>query len=374
MIKPNAIDIVVPSFRLTAALLLNIIRLEKPAGFEVNTFIVADNPAAVIPETLKELDRTGEIHLLVNETNLGFSGTRNKGIRAGQAKWVLLLDDDIVPQPDLLKAYATAISQNDQALGFAGVTYFPEAINAATRALEINGSVHHFKLALYYPEITWAPTTNMMINREKLDPALFDTNLKEGGEDVDFFVRHWLKFNEKYQSVPAAAVTHPWHDNGAMQTRRQFRYGMAANQLAHKEPEQRYTYRDFTNTLETLLLLLFLFPAALFTGTVKLWICLVVAVPLAEYLTNWFKAITVGKTWSPAVAFQLMWAKNCWEAGYLYDALLRGRPDGFAKRIDMGFAKENPSSFRTNRWKIVKIVLLVILVVIAVCTIGNPFV
>ncbi|RBL91488.1 glycosyltransferase family 2 protein [Chitinophaga flava] len=371
MIKSNAIDIVVPSFRLTEELLLNIIRLEKPAGFEVNTYIVADNPAAVIPEKLKQLDQAGEIHLLVNEVNLGFSGTRNRGIRAGHGKWILLLDDDIVPEPALLKAYVAAIQSNPNVLGFAGVTYFPEAINAATRALEINGSVHHFKLALYYPEITWAPTTNMMLNREKLDPELFDTNLKAGGEDVDFFVRHWLKFGEKYLSVPAAAVTHPWHDNGAMQTRRMFRYGIAANQLSHKEPEKKYTYRDFTNTLETLLLLILLMPVAWITGYFRLWLCIAVAVPVAEYLTNWFKAISVGKTFSPAVAFQLMWVKNCWEAGYLYDALFAGRYGGFAKRIDMGFVKEHPSSFRTNRWKIVKTVLLLLLVVIAVCAVSN---
>lgn len=372
MTKTKAIDIVVPSFRLNEALLLNIIQLEKPAGYEVNTYIVADNPAAVIPEKLKQLDVAGVIHLLVNPVNLGFSGTRNKGIRAGNGKWILLLDDDIVPRPDLLQAYVTAIAQHDNALGFAGVTYFPEAINATTRALEVNGSVHHFKLALYYPEITWAPTTNMMINRDKLIPELFDTDLKTGGEDVDFFVRHWLQFGEKYLAVPGASVTHPWHDNGAMQTKRMFRYGIAANQLSHKEPEKNYTYRDFTNTLETMLLLLLLLPLAWFTGNLALWLCIMAAVPVSEYLTNWFKAISVGKTYSPAVAFHLMWVKNCWEAGYLYDALTGGRYDGFAKRIDMGFVKQHPSPFRTNRWKIVKTVILLVLVVVAVCTVGNP--
>ncbi|WP_160712857.1 glycosyltransferase family 2 protein [Chitinophaga solisilvae] len=371
MVNKQAIDVVVPSFRLNEALLLNIIQLNKPASFEVNTYIVADNPAAVIPEKLKALHREGRIHLLINEVNLGFSGTRNKGIRAGHGKWILLLDDDIVPQPDLLEAYAAAISGDENALGYAGVTFFPEPVNAATRALELNGSVGHFKMALHKPEIIWAPTTNMMINREKLLDGLFDTNLKAGGEDVDFFVRHWLHFRETYKSVPDARVTHPWHDNGAMQTNRMFRYGIAASQLSHKEPEKNYTYRDFTNTLETLLLLLIAAPLAWFTGHMALWLCLLVIVPLAEFLTNWFRAVSTGRTYSPAVAFHLMWVKNCWEAGYLYDVLFAGRLNGFAKRIDMGFVKQHPSPFRTNRWKIVKLIILLVLVVIAVCAVGN---
>lgn len=361
-----SIDIVVPSFRLDETILTDIINLPKPDGFNVSTYIIADNPNVVVPESIRNLDEAGKIHLIINEVNLGFSATRNKGIRAGSGKWTLLLDDDIKPRPDLLTAYAAAIKENADAIGFAGVTCFPAPFNAVTRALEINGSVSHFKAALQHTELIWAPTANIMLNKQKVDKELFDTRLKYSGEDIDFLVRNCLLFREKYTGVPDAVVVHPWWDNGHAQTTRMFRYGVGASQIARKEPVKKYTYRDFTNTSETLLLLILLLPLLLITGYGYFAAAFVISLLAAEFITNWLKAIIAGKTYSPVIAFHLMWVKNCWEYGYLYGSLTEGYFNGFAQRIEMGFVKPHPSPFRTNRWKIIKLVLLVLLFTIAV--------
>src|SRR5690606_26499465 len=105
-----------------------------------------------------------------------------------------------------------------------------------------------------------------------------------------------------------AVVQHPWWNNGAVQTERMVRYGEGACEMAGKPAIKKYTYLDFTNTIETLFLLLLLLPFA-WKGGWAYWIGAATgSVILAELLTNWLKAVKAGKTASPSVAFHLFWA------------------------------------------------------------------
>ena len=361
----HSIDIIVPTFRLNEEILLRIIHLPKPPGYTVCIYIISDNPAVIVPAGIQELARSGHIKLLINEKNCGAPATRNVGIRAGTSKWILLLDDDIKPQDDLLMAYAAAMEKNTDAIGFAGVTYFPEPFNAVTTALSIHGSVASFTLPLKQSFLRWTPTANVVLNREKMHPALFDAALVNG-EDIDFLARSSFMFNEQYIAVPDAVVFHPWWNEGKPQTARMLSYGTGASQIARKEPVKTYTYRDFSNTSETALLLLLLLPLAYVLGHAQLLLLFFVVLLIAEFATCWLKAIIAGKVYSPVVAFHILWTKNCWEAAYLYRSLADGHMNGFMQRIELGFVKPHPGPFRTNRWKIIKMILLAVLFLIAV--------
>ena len=118
------IDLVIPSYRLEEDILKRIIALQVPAGLQLSIYIIADNPLIKVPDLLLQLHQQDLVHLIVNETNLGFSATRNKGILLGKSEYVLLLDDDIVPDAQLLLSYTKAIVQNPDAIGLAGVTFF----------------------------------------------------------------------------------------------------------------------------------------------------------------------------------------------------------------------------------------------------------
>ncbi|GAO41700.1 glycosyltransferase family 2 protein [Flavihumibacter petaseus] len=355
------IDIAVPSFRLDERVLLAIAALETPSPFRSRVCVISDNPDVDIPESIFRLRDADTIDLIIHPRNLGIGAARNTALESGNGKWLLFLDDDIIPEKDLLFAYAAAIMQHPDAIGFAGVTDFPESFNAVTRALEINGTTGHFLAALHQPLQRWAPTANLLLNREKLQNRQFDTALRWSGEDMDFLVRNSLALQEKYHSVPGAIVHHPWWNNGQLQTGRLFRYGRGACQVARKNPLNRYTYLDFTNTPETLLLLLLVLPVAAMNDSALLVMLFMGAVLMAELLVNYIKAIIVGKTFSPQVALSLWWTKFSWECGYLLESLAVFPPRQFARRLDMGFRKENPSPFRLNRWKIIKLVLIVLL-------------
>lgn len=361
----RSIDIVIPSFRLAESFLSPIIHLSRPPGWMINYYLVADNPAVRVSAGIRRWEQEGKMKLIINARNVGPSETRNTGIRAGNGHWVLLLDDDIVPGENLLQAYVAAIEEHPHAIGFIGVTDFPEPVNAVTLALKINGTLGHFNLARYKPAMRWAPTANLMLNRGRLDPTLFDASLKKGGEDIELLVRNSLQSDELYISVPEAVVQHPWWNNGAVQTERMFRYGEGAFEMAAKPAIKNYTYLDFTNTGETLFLLLLLWPFAWWGGWAY-WVGVAaVSVIIAELLTNWLKAVKVGKTASPAVAFYLFWAKNCHELGWLTGVLKSFRFHQFARRVDMGFVKPHPSPFRLNRWKIIKMIGILLLLTAA---------
>nr|WP_068886780.1 glycosyltransferase [Pedobacter panaciterrae] len=364
MYQNTSIDVVIPSFRLDEDVLLNIFNVERPDGFLVNFYIVADNPSLVIPDGILKLADDNKINLIKNEVNLGFSKTRNNGIRLGRGKWILLLDDDIMPSKKLLIAYAEAIQNNPDSIGFAGVTNFPLPFNAATRAMDINGTTGHFKAALDNKPLVWVPTANVMLNREKMDVTLFNEKLSKGGEDIEFLLRNSLSYKEKYIPVPDAVVEHPWWNNGAVQTERIFRYGRGASDIAALNTIKPYTYHDFLNTSECILLLLVFSPLVVALYSVNELFLLMFLVLFAEVLTNLIKVFYKSKSLSLPVALNLFWIKNCYEAGYLFESLSKGRLWGFAERIEMGFVKENPSWFRLNKWKIIKTILLLVMFIL----------
>uniref|UniRef100_UPI003B3A6D52 glycosyltransferase family 2 protein n=1 Tax=Spirosoma sp. TaxID=1899569 RepID=UPI003B3A6D52 len=112
----RSIDVVIPTFRLQEKELLTLIYLQRPADFAVQFYVIADNPDAAIPESIRKLHEANGITLLINSKNEGVPATRNRGILAGKSKWILFLDDDIHPQEDLLLAYAEAIRQHPDAI------------------------------------------------------------------------------------------------------------------------------------------------------------------------------------------------------------------------------------------------------------------
>lgn len=357
-------DIIVPSFRLNEEVLLGIVNLAKPDWLKVDYYIISDNPHAMVPPILQGLADQNTIHLFKNHQNIGAPATRNEGIRMSKSKWILFLDDDIKPADDLLFVYSVALAGHPDAIGFAGTTIFPAPFNAVTKALSINGTIDSFTAAERSEELIWTPTSNVLLNREKMSPGLFDPGLVNA-EDIDFLTRNSLRFKEKYQSLPEARVYHPWWNDGRVQTKRMISYGTGASQIARRLPISQYTYYDFTNTSETVLLLLLAAPICWVIGWLP-WIAIGIAILiLAEYLTAYIKMIVKGGSFSPLIAWQLMWVKNVYEFGRLRASIRDKYWRGFAQRTDMGFNKPNPSHFRTNKWKFIKTAIIILLIVAA---------
>lgn len=353
------IDVIVPSFRLNDNYLIPIFELKQPENFTINFFLIADNPTVKISDKLKNCILNNHINLIVNDINLGFSKTRNKGIEAGNAPWILFLDDDIIPKEDLLISYAKAIVEHPESIGFIGVTNFPIPKNNVTKALVLNGLISSFTEALHKDELPWAPTANMMFNRSLLGKRRFLESLKNGGEDIELLSRNCIENNKKYLSVPDAVVTHPWWNDGKMQTKRMFQYGKSTGDIINVPHIKLYSSWGFTNTTETLLIILCLGLLLLPLTGLNYWVFkLSVLVLCAEILTNIFKSAMLSDSFSIPLSMQMFWHKNVYEAGFVWSCLKNGKYLNLAKRIDVNFKKPYPSSFRLNRWKILKMSLI----------------
>ncbi len=360
----ESIDIVIPSFRLNEELLLNIFHLKQPEDAIINYYLIADNPKIRIPRLIQCLVDEGKINLIINDVNLGYSGTRNKGIDAGNSKWVLLLDDDIVPEQNLLFEYVNAIRDTPDAIGFIGPTLFPKALTHIEKALEVQGITAHAKEATIKAELSWAPTTNVLLNKDKLGSLRFTEGLFSG-EDILFLFSNAVKNNALYISVPNAIVYHPWWGGAKSTFQKMFYYGRGNTQITSIAPVKYFAYYDFLNSIESvfcllILLLIFMFlplPIAfvsILTGSILIIDLLICNLKCKKYL-GFFSMV---------IAWNLYLVKISWELGNFYEHIISGKIWNIGKRIDLGFKKKHPSPFRLNRWKIIKIVFILIISII----------
>lgn len=361
--KPlTVIDVIVPSFRMEEQILLGIFKLKQPVGFKVNYLLVCDNPFVKIPPAIHSLAEEGKINLIINEVNRGSSFTRNRGIVSSKGDWMLFLDDDIVPSPDLLITYSEALQVNPDVIGFVGLTQFPEPFNMVTNALMLNGSMAHFHMSKVKNEQPWAPTANLMLNRRLLGALRFREELNSGGEDVELLVRFSQKNGMLYKSLAKAVVYHPWWDNGGSQMKRMFRYGHGNATILKLPHIWKFSHLDFSNTIESVFLVILLLPVCLAMGlSLQIPLKLLLAVLLAELLTNTIRSIKAAKKFSPALIWQMILHKNAQEVGFFWALLKSGRWLSMCRAIDFGFKKPHPSPFRLNRWKIVKLVIVLLL-------------
>lgn len=363
--RDKQIDIIIPSFRMEEHLLLPIMDLPSPAGFRVNYILICDNPQVKVPPTIQSLANEGSIRLLVNEVNRGPSYTRNRGIEEGNSQWILFLDDDIVPSKDLLNVYSRAIEAHPESLGFVGVTEFPEPFNDVTNALDLNGAVGFFKMSRFKNEQAWAPTANLMLNRCLLGDRRFREELTIGGEDVELLTRNSQENSKRYLSLPDAVVCHPWWDEGKSQVKRMFRYGYGNATILQLPHIRKYSFLDFSTTIETLFGVVVLTPFMLIGGIHFETVLTLLGIILsAELIMNTARSIDASRRVSPALIWQMMLHKNAQELGFFWALLRKGRFLSMCRTIDFGFKKANPSPFRLNRWKIVKLIMTAVLLLL----------
>jgi glycosyltransferase involved in cell wall biosynthesis len=129
----------------------------------------------------------------------GPAANRNSGAKASRGDWLLFLDDDCLPQPAFLSAYADAIKKDPHCRVFEGSTLPERPQNRLDEEAPINDHGGYL----------WS--CNFLINRK----LFFDI----GGfcelypyacmEDVDF--REQLRARDiQFLFVPEASVIHPW--------------------------------------------------------------------------------------------------------------------------------------------------------------------
>ncbi|SEN89842.1 Glycosyltransferase, GT2 family [bacterium A37T11] len=366
MLKSAIIDIVIPSYRLEEQYLIPLILLAKPEGWIFNYYIICDNPSIILPSGLSGILHEESVHLFVNPRNLGASESRNKGIGMGNGDWILFLDDDIVAEKNLLFAYVNALEKwGEHEIGFAGLVRLPEPHTNFGRALQVDPLMDAFSFAARLDACPWGVTANFIINRKAIGNIRFSNAYPKfgGGEDVDFFLAGRAANGCKnYRTLPEAIVHHPWWNQEVSDFKRPFRYGIGESYLCERMPQ--YTYRDFLNTPETLLVisLVTILIAPFFSKSLILMTLAALWVLLAEGIASFIRFRKKEKELSISVWLNHLGIRQAYEWGVLWGNISRLRLNGIGQRFNFQGNSGGPAYFKFNTSKIIKWVLYVLLV------------
>jgi glycosyltransferase involved in cell wall biosynthesis len=222
----TCMNIVVPTYRCNVDILSKMTALSSGnKNASISILVVIDNPllAQSMKSDLKKLEDYTSNHLVrvvINTENLGASLSRNVGIASSSGDWVVLLDDDVIPDDDILDAYIGAILRNPKSRVLIGLTELPKPITYMEQALMASQMTFFYDVSRRMRNPPWGVTANMCIRNRTSDQIWFSADYPKtgGGEDVDFCLRikdlypYHLR-NHMVVSVPEARVVHPfWQD------------------------------------------------------------------------------------------------------------------------------------------------------------------
>ena len=301
-----SLDIVVPSFRADVKVLESIRNLVCPEDMSRRIIIVLDNPNHPVPEQL-EAWKYHDITIVRNSVNLGANGSRNRGIEESTSDWILFLDDDIEPQPNLLAVYAEAIwERGNKVPGFVGITRFPKPTNSFTAGVVASDILTFFDLAEHKEEMSWGITANLMVKRNALAEHRFRSCFPKdgGGEDIDICLEIVNSYGAKFATEPKAIVHHPWWDDGKRRYRRFSRWAYGDSQLPNLHPQ--YRWRNYPNTAESLLLLFFasIPMAVILEDPVWTLLGLGIGLVIGDWIVEFMRLCTAKSIFSPLIAIE----------------------------------------------------------------------
>ena len=131
----------------------------------------------------------------------GPAANRNNGSKYAQGQWLAFVDDDCLPDPQWLEAYATAIADQPSCIVFAGRVYVDRP---------------RVSLAEYSPIFESGgrlPSGNFTIQQQLFKSiGGFDERFATAMEDLDLMVR-LTKRGYKFPFIKLASVCHPWRNS-----------------------------------------------------------------------------------------------------------------------------------------------------------------
>lgn len=268
--------------------------------------IVLDDPSHPAPEQLN----TWNYHdttIITNSVNLGANGSRNRGIEESNSDWILFLDDDIEPQPNLLNVYAEAIRERGEKVpGFVGVTRFPKPKNNFTSGVVASDILTFFDLAEHKEKMSWGITANLMVKREALAEHRFRSCFPKegGGEDIDICLEIVNSYGTEFATEPNAVVHHPWWNNGERAYRRFFRWAYGDSNLPALHPQHRW--RNLPNTAELLtvcFIIVYLF-YMVDESFPKMMLLAISGIIAGDFFSEWVRLLVGKRIANPIIAIE----------------------------------------------------------------------
>lgn len=182
------LDVIVPSYRVRLNYLRSIASLCVPKHVHANFIFIVDNPSELLRQAqeIQTKNRNAEmattanaesilehylscdgnnVRVRCNKVNVGASASRNRGLEESAAEFVLHLDDDLVPKPDLLEKYCSKLFEIDHSVvGLVGIVRFPRSSTLPMKHAAVLMSYLTFMFEIadkdMYESPAWGVTAN----------------------------------------------------------------------------------------------------------------------------------------------------------------------------------------------------------------------
>jgi glycosyltransferase involved in cell wall biosynthesis len=353
------VDVIIPSYRCDMVYLDRLLTIPVPTNCSTMFIVIVDDPnrKTEIADLLKKYEHDWHYRIRVNSVNLGAPASRNRGLEESSADWVLFLDDDVIPEKDLLTAYCNkleSVASDPRVAGLVGIVKFPDTTDIFTSAVDMSDLNYFYGIARDFKEVPWGVTANILVKRAN-SHVRFRKEFPRtgGGEDIDFAlnVRAENASNslKKLLPVPDAVVVHPWWDNGKRSYSHFYNWAVGDGQLVDFHPQ--YTYTNYPNVIEmSVFMLLLAIVAGVVFGfkstapTMLLWFVWTWTVEFVcdaarhfqpnEVKNRVHRASKITGVRKLAAALESCIVKNHLEVGHLVGHLKRGRVQNILKRFD----------------------------------------
>jgi GT2 family glycosyltransferase len=164
----------------------------------------------------------------------GPAANRNNGARYAKGEWLVFTDDDCLPDPQWLEAYAKAVVTEPSCLVFEGRTYVDRPRRTLAEISPANESGGYL----------WS--CNFAIQRQLFESISgFDERFPYAAmEDVDLR-RRLTKAGYKFSFIKTASVCHPWRYKGGWKKLKQHQESTLIYLSIHPEESVQINYRYY---------------------------------------------------------------------------------------------------------------------------------
>jgi GT2 family glycosyltransferase len=164
----------------------------------------------------------------------GPAANRNNGTRHAQGEWLVFTDDDCLPEPGWLAAFADVLKTNPEAQVLEGRTYVDRPRQSLAEVAPVNETGGYL----------WS--CNFAVARHVFEQlGGFDERFPDAAmEDVDFRVR-LIKAGYDFPFVPTAGVCHPWRIGSAAKEYKRNRRSTEIFLQLHPEAKKEINLRYF---------------------------------------------------------------------------------------------------------------------------------
>lgn len=122
------ISIIMPAYNAEKYILSSVESVISQTFKNWELIVIDDGSKDNTMEILKKIkDTDNRIRLIENETNMGVSLTRNRGIEIARSEWIAFLDSDDLWSPFKLEKQLLIAQKNDAEFVFSGASYINES-------------------------------------------------------------------------------------------------------------------------------------------------------------------------------------------------------------------------------------------------------